>query len=418
MLCETPSLSRRAMLAGSASFFAWSYLPKFARAVDNRDPRFLTIILRGALDGLSAVPPIGDPDYVALRAGIALARDGDAAALPLDGFFALHPSMPNLARMYREGHATVVHAVASPYRERSHFDGQDVLESGLGGVGSTASGWLNRALAAMPAGARVRRSGGQAMGGQSVGALGIGPITPLILRGAAPVMGWAPPTLPKAGDDLAMRVLDLYTHRDPVLARALGAGLDTDRIAKNTDMKGGDSAALNGLDKLMVQTAEGAARLLVADDGPRIAALSIDGWDTHAQEGGAKGRLANLLGGLDRAFAALESAMKPVWRDTAVVVVTEFGRTAHVNGTDGTDHGTGTIAFLLGGAIKGGRVVADWPGLKEAQLYERRDLKPTTDLRAVLKGMMVDHLGLSDAALGTSVFPDSGRVLPMKGLIV
>ena len=408
MLCETPSLSRRALLGGSASFFAWSYLPKFARAADNRDPRFLTIILRGALDGLSAVPPIGDPDYAALRLGIALAKDGDNAALPLDGFFALHPSMPNLARMYKEGHATVVHATASPYRERSHFDGQDVLESGLGGVGSTATGWLNRALAALPAGARVVKRGG----------LGIGPITPLILRGAAPVMGWAPPALPKAGDDLALRVLDLYTHRDPVLARALGAGLDTDRIAKNSDMKGGDSAALNGLDKLMVQTAEGAARLLVADDGPRIAALSIDGWDTHAQEGGAKGRLANLLGGLDRAFAALETAMKPVWRDTAVVVVTEFGRTAHVNGTDGTDHGTGTLAFLIGGAVKGGRVIADWPGLKEAQLFERRDLKATTDLRAVLKGMMADHLGLSVAVLGANVFPDSGKIAPMMGLII
>ena len=407
MLCETPSATRRTLLQGSASFFAWSFLPRFARAADQRDPRFLTIVLRGALDGLSAVAPIGDPDYVALRAQIALSKDGDNAALPLDGFFALHPAMPNLARMYKDGRATVVHAVASPYRERSHFDGQDVLESGLAGVAPINSGWLNRALFALPKGEKVARKGG----------LGIGPITPLILRGAAPVMGWAPPAMPKAGDDLAQRVLDIYTHRDPVLAQALSAGLETEKIASHTDM-GDAKAQTAGLERLMVQACEGAARLLVADDGPRIAALSIDGWDTHAQEGGAKGRLANLLGGLDKAFAALETALAPVWKDTAVIVVTEFGRTARVNGTDGTDHGTGTIAFLLGGAIKGGRVLADWPGLKDAQLYERRDLKPTADIRAVFKGLMTDHLGLSERVLGQDVFPDSALVKPMKGLIV
>ena len=411
MLCETPSLSRRLLLQGSASFFAWSYLPKFARAADTRDPRFLTIILRGALDGLSAVAPIGDPDYAALRAQIALARDGEDAALPLDGFFALHPAMPNLARLYKAGQASVVHAVASPYRERSHFDGQDVLESGFGGVVPVSSGWLNRAIAALPAGARVARPG------VSIRGLGIGPVTPLILRGAAPVMGWAPPTLPKAGDDLAQRVLDLYVHRDPVLASALGAGLETGRIAQHADMGGSTPASGPPLDRVMVQACEGAARLMMADDGPRVAALSIDGWDTHAQEGGAKGRLAKLLGGLDRAMAALEAAMKPVWKDTAIIVVTEFGRTAKSNGTDGTDHGTGTVAFLLGGAIKGGRVIADWPGLKDVNLYERRDLKPTTDLRAVFKGVLGDHLGLSDAVLATQVFPDSAGVKPLKGMI-
>lgn len=407
MLCETPSLSRRLLLQGSASFFAWSHLPSFARAADRRDPRFLTIILRGALDGLSAVAPIGDPDYAALRAQIALSRDGDTAALPLDGFFALHPAMPNLLRLFKAGQATVVHAVASPYRERSHFDGQDVLESGLGGVASVSSGWLNRAIGALPAGDRVVRKG----------ALGIGPVTPLILRGSAPVMGWAPPALPKAGDDLANRVLDLYTHRDPVLAAALGAGIESSHIAEHAPMGAGERQAGPQLDRVMVQACEGAARLMMADDGPRIAALSIDGWDTHAQEGGAKGRLAALLGGLDRAIAALETAMKPVWADTAITIVTEFGRTAKVNGTDGTDHGTATVAFLLGGAISGGKVLADWPGLREANLYERRDLKPTTDLRAVLKGVLADHLGLSESVLAAQIFPDSAHVKPMKGLL-
>ncbi len=412
MLCETPSQTRRRILQGSAMFTAWSFLPRFARAADNRDPRFLTIILRGALDGMSAVAPIADPDYVALRAQIALAKDGENAGLPLDGFFVLHPTMPNLARLYKQGQASVVHAVASPYRERSHFDGQDVLESGLGGVGNATSGWLNRALAALPAGARVSKKGG----------LGIGPVTPLILRGSAPVMGWAPPAMPKADDNLALRVMDLYTHRDPILAKALAAGVDTDKIAQRMDMSDANKGSnglekIAGLEKMMVQAAQGAAKLLVADDGPRIAALSIDGWDTHAQEGGAKGRLANLLGGLDAAFAALEATMQPVWKDTAIVVVTEFGRTAKVNGTDGTDHGTGTVAFLLGGAIKGGRVIADWPGLKQAQLYESRDLKPTTDLRAIFKGILSDQLGLSEKVLASTVFPDSGGVKPMRGLI-
>jgi uncharacterized protein (DUF1501 family) len=168
----------------------------------------------------------------------------------------------------------------------------------------------------------------------------------------------------------------------------------------------------------MKQAAQGAARLIAADDGPRVAALAFDGWDTHANEGGAIGRLAQLLGGLDGAFAEFERVLGPVWKDTAIVVVTEFGRTARINGTTGTDHGTGTVAFLAGGAINGGRVIADWPGLKSDQLYENRDLAPTTDLRAVVKGVLADHLGLGGTVLAASIFPDSIGVKPMGGLIV
>jgi uncharacterized protein (DUF1501 family) len=156
---------------------------------------------------------------------------------------------------------------------------------------------------------------------------------------------------------------------------------------------------------------------MAVDDGPRIAALAFDGWDTHANEGGASGRLAQLLGGLDGAFEEIRNGLGPLWRDTAVVAVTEFGRTARINGTTGTDHGTGTIAFLAGGAIAGGRVIADWPGLQDTQLYQNRDLAPTTDLRALLKGVLTDQLGLSTAALGDAVFPESSRVKPMKGLV-
>jgi uncharacterized protein (DUF1501 family) len=402
--CQAMPLSRRGLLGAGVSFFAWAHMPKLASAAGTRDPRFLTVILRGAMDGLSAVAPVADPDYAALRAGIALTKDGDAAGIALDGFFALHPSMPNFARLYQQKQALVVHAVASPYRERSHFDGQDVLESGLPGVGKIDTGWLNRALMALPKGDRIQTRGG----------LGVGAITPLVLRGEAPVMGWAPQKLADTNDDLARRVLDLYTHSDPTLARALQAGLTADELAKGNapDVRGGGNPAM------MARAASGAARLMMKDEGPRIAVLSFDGWDTHANQGGVKGRLADLLGGLDGAFASFEREFGETWKDTAILVVTEFGRTAHINGTEGSDHGTATVAMLVGGAVKGGRVIADWPGLKTSQLHEARDLRPTADLRGVIKGILGNQFRLSPTVLAEKVFPQSGNIRPMDGLII
>jgi uncharacterized protein (DUF1501 family) len=245
--------------------------------------------------------------------------------------------------------------------------------------------------------------------------LAVGATPPLVLRGPAPILGWTPSGLPAASDDLTARLLNLYDHSDPALAASLRAGLDADRLAMKQGMDslkpGGDVALA------MRKAAEGAARLINADDGPRIAAMAFDGWDTHANEGGATGRLAQLLGGLDGAIAAFQSELGPRWKDTAIVAITEFGRTVHINGTVGTDHGVGTVAFLAGGAIAGGRVIADWPGLKTADLYEGRDLKPTTDLRAVLKGLLADQFGLSPRVLAETVFPDTGAVKPMAGLI-
>jgi len=264
------------------------------------------------------------------------------------------------------------------------------------------SGWLNRALQALPQGERV------------AGALAVGPTTPLVLRGSAPTVGWAPVALPQADDDTAMRLIDLYTHRDPALATSLTQGIALEKQAQGEDMKARPGG---GAPAQMRQVARGAAKLMAADDGPRIAALAFDGWDTHANEGGPVGRLANLLSGLDGALAEFESGLGPHWRDTVIVVATEFGRTARINGTEGTDHGTGTIALLAGGAVKGGRVIADWPSLKPASLYEGRDLAPTTDLRAVIKGVLADHLGISERALADAVFPDSAAAKPMKGLI-
>jgi len=403
--CESRArgcISRRTVLLGTAGFAAWAYLPTFARATEGRDPRLVVVILRGALDGLATVAPVGDPDYAALHGAIALTRDGPHAATALDSMFALHPAMPEFARMYRDGKAAVVHAVATPYRERSHFDGQDVLESGFAGPGRVQSGWLNRALEALPRGERV------------ASALAVGPIAPLVLRGAAPTVGWAPAALPQAADDTAARLLDLYQHRDPALASAFAQGLQIEKIAVRSD----DAMKPRPGVGAMRLAARGAAKLMAADDGPRIAALAFDGWDTHANEGGPVGRLAQLLGGLDGALAEFESGLGPRWRDSVVVVATEFGRTARINGTEGTDHGTGTIALLAGGAVRGGRVIADWPGLAAANLYDGRDLKPTTDLRGVLKGVLRDHLGLSERVLAASVFPDSAAVKPAAGLIV
>jgi uncharacterized protein (DUF1501 family) len=386
-------------LLGGGAFAAWAYLPKFARAADGRDPRLVVVILRGALDGLATVAPVGDPDYAGLHGSIALAANGSHPAIMLDSFFALHPSMPEFARMYREKHAAVIHAVATPYRDRSHFDGQDVLESGYAGPGRVQSGWLNRALEGLPKGERV------------TSALAVGPTTPLVLRGAAPTVGWAPVALPQADDDTAARLIALYRHRDIALANALSQGLQLEKVAQGEEMR--PKPGINA----MQQVARGAAKLMAADDGPRIAALAFDGWDTHANEGGPVGRLAQLLSGLDAALLEFETGLGTRWRDTVVVVATEFGRTARINGTDGTDHGTGTIALLAGGAVKGGRVIANWPTLKPASLYQGRDLAPTTDLRAVVKGVLADHLGISESVLASTVFPDSAATKPMKGLI-
>jgi len=407
MLCEHLSPTRRAVLGASGALFAWAFMPRFAHAAGGRDPRFVTIILRGALDGLTAVPPIGDPDYEALRQQSAMRIEGTNAALPLDGFFALHPSMRNFQRLFRAGQAAVVHASATSYRERSHFDGQDVLESGFPAPGHVETGWLNRLLEGLPAGERVAPGPAERVRGLSVGSTAA-----LVIRGKAPVLGWAPSILKPADGDLAPRLADLYGQKDAVLARLLQEGIDTGKIASGIDIKArGGPGDPNGME----QMARGAARLIAHPEGPRVAALAFEGWDTHAQE---TDRLAKLLTGLDNALAAFEQELGPVWKDTAILVATEFGRTARINGTEGTDHGTGTTAFLAGGAIRGGRVITDWPGLKEAQLHDARDLAATTDLRAIIKGVATDLLGANAGHLRDVVFPGSENVQAAKGLIV
>ena len=413
-------LSRRAFLESSLFAGASTLMAsRLAFASAPTDARFVFVLLRGALDGLSAVPPVGDPDYAGLRGQIALAKSGEGAALPLEGLFALHPALTFVHRSYAAKELAVLHAVATPYRERSHFDAQNVLESGdLRPHGST-SGWMNRALTALPAG--KSREAGVALGAN----------VPLAMRGPADVASWSPTKTAALDESTLARLTDLYA-RDPLLSQRLADALESDAIASEAQAAAaeeGEAPMMNGnvverdakekrnYNSRYVETARAAAGFLKRDDGPRVAMFDTTGWDTHANEGGAQGQLALRLRGLDAALAALKESLGPVWRNTAVLVATEFGRTAAINGTRGTDHGTGAAAFLLGGAVAGGRVLADWPGLSRANLLDSRDLKPTRDLRAVMKGVLRDHLGVPAGALDSSVFPGSAAARPMDGLI-
>ena len=401
--------SRRELLFASGTLFAWAHLPKIARA-EGRDPRFLTIILRGALDGLATVAPVGDPDWLALRGDNALALDGKLPALKLDEFFALNPAMPNLHRLFEAKEAIIVHASATPYRERSHFDGQDLLESGLPKPGASDSGWLNRALAGLAPAGRVDPRGSKLFA--------VGPVTPLVVRGPAPVLSWSPQRVMPASEDTVGRLLALYRDCDAKLAGVLED--NSKRVAGIEQPGNGQKPGVPGPGQVRAYFSEAAgtaAKFLSQPEGPRVGALALDGWDTHFNEGIAQGRLSQLLGALDEALAAIKTNMGVAWRETVVALATEFGRTARINGTEGTDHGTATVAILVGGALKGGRVIADWPGLKPVNLYQDRDLKPTTDLRAVLKGVLRDHLRADEKALAQTVFPGSDAVKPLAGLL-
>ena len=401
-LADCESVSRRSFLGFSTAFAASLLMPYRSSLAGTRDPRFLFVILRGALDGLSAVMPVGDPDFANMREGFMDDVKQAGAPLPLDAMFALNPAMKSLAALYANKQASVIHAVCTPYRDRSHFDGQEMLESGLPRVTHGDSGWLNRALAGLPASPTTSRD---------KQGLAIGPTVPLVLRGDLPVMSWSPDHLRVSTPDTIARLMSLYQARDPELAEALQ---QASAIAKETTGQMGGAG--RGVEA-MLAVADGAARLLVRPDGPRIAALSIDGWDTHADEKPGTGRLGKLLGLLDQLFDHLHKGLEPVWNDTVIVAATEFGRTVRINGTAGTDHGTGTVAFLLGGAVKGGRVIADWPGLSDKALLDGRDLRPTTDLRAVLKPVLTDHLGMDRKLIEVRVFPDSVAVAGLRDLV-
>jgi len=401
-------------LAAGGSAFAVRYAFA-ARAVT--DARFVFINMRGALDGLSAVPPYADPDYARLREQLALDAPGTAdGSLPLDGHFGLNPGLSFVREAFDAREALIVHAVATPYRERSHFDGQDVLESGLTRPHATQIGWLNRAVAGLPAGAGHGAELGVALG-QNV---------PLVLRGPAPIASWSPSKLPAVDDDTMQRIADRYAS-DPLLSQRLGDALAADHIAAESaaageepastastaaaNMSAGAAAGAAGAAAnpagaaRYLETVRAAAGFLQREDGPAVAVFDTTGWDTHFNEGGAQGQLTQRLRAFDGALRAFKESLGSTWSRTVVLIATEFGRTAAANGTRGTDHGTGTVAFLLGGAVHGGRVVCDWPGLSARVLYEGRDLRATTDLRSVTKSVLRDHLHISPRRLDAEVFP-------------
>ncbi len=399
-------LTRRAILGGmGCGAFLGSLGPAFAVAGAPTERRLVVVILRGALDGLAAVPPYTDAEYRHLRGALALPeKDG---LLDLDGRFGLHPSLSPLHALYRAGEMTALHAVATPYRSRSHFDGQDILENGVTGARDLKDGWLNRALGLI--------------GGERIG-LAVGQSVPLILRGEVPVASWAPPEMPAADSDFLSRLSVLYAS-DAVFGPALRQGLHAQAMADNAlgDTREGQGR-MSGermygrfpRPQPLSATAQAVGRLLAAQGGARVAVIELGGWDTHANQGVLNGQLANRLRDLGEGLAALKPALGSAWRETAIAVVTEFGRTVAVNGTNGTDHGTGAAAFLLGGAVTGGRVIARWPGLGTSQLYEGRDLVPTLDLRSLMKGLLIDHLGLPADGVERVVFPDSRSAPPLR----
>jgi uncharacterized protein (DUF1501 family) len=357
--------------------------------------RFVVVLLRGALDGMAAVLPYGDPDLRGWRAELVPAQPGQPGGLlDLGGFYGLHPALTGLHTLYQAGQMLPIHAVAGPWRIRSHFEAQDYME--YGADHRLSSGWLNRVAGLIP------------RAGPANVALSVAPSTPLLLRGPTPVGAWLPHSFQQPEPDLYARLLALNA-RDPITGPAIREAL-RDRGFAATALAG----AANEPNKHPFSVlAMSAGRLLAAPGGPRIAALELGGWDTHA---GQNGHLAEPLRQFDDGLVALRVGLGDAWRETAVFVLTEFGRTVRVNGTKGTDHGTGTVAFVLGGAVAGARVRANWPGLARANLFEDRDLQPTADLRSIAKGVLRSHLGLEDDGLAR-VFPDSEPAAAMDGLI-
>jgi uncharacterized protein (DUF1501 family) len=401
-MTHLPKINRRGFILGLSAIaasanarLATANTPSGVLATDNR---LVVVILRGAMDGMAALAPYGDVNYSLLRGSLALSEPGqEGGLLDCGGFFGLNRNLTTLHSMYREGQLLPIHAVAGPYRNRSHFEAQDMLESGAVERAGLNSGWLNRALVGLP----TRRPS------QADAGLAVGLSLPLLMRGPQHVGMWAPPRTVQPAPDLYARMADLL-HLDLVLGPAVADGLRSRGYANslltdNQSPRSGGFVALAGV----------AGKLLGAIDGPRVAALELGGWDTHMAQ---TQRMDPVLTQLDAGMNALRAQMGVVWQRTAVLVMTEFGRTARVNGNNGTDHGTGGVAFLLGGAVLGGRVLSNWPGLKQDQLFEQRDLQPTRDLRSIAKALLKDHLHLPNNSI-VAAFPGSEGAVPERGLL-
>jgi len=372
----------RLLSASAGMVFASPYLT-FASAETDR--RFIFIIQRGAADGLNTVIPYADPAYSKLRGALAIDL---SQATKLDGMFALHASLIETAKLFTSGQALFVHAVASPYRDRSHFDGQNVLETGGTAPYQIKDGWLNRLLTLLP---KAQNE-----------AIAFASTVPMALRGKMEVGSYAPSALPQASDDLLLRVSQLYAE-DKQLNPIWTAAIDSKNMAENAGAKE-DPASLGNL----------AASFMARNDGPRIAMIETGGWDTHT---GQEGRLTRQLKSLDLLIAALRDGLGKTWQKTTIMVATEFGRTAATNGTGGTDHGTASAAMILGGDVAGGRVIADWPGLGNSALYEGRDLHPTINLDTLITSITAESFSIDPARIITTLFPHNHPGKALSGLI-
>ena len=393
------NINRRRLLAAASAGVGLAFAGRVAAQTSGLANKLVVVIARGAMDGLSVTVPYADPNYVLLRGGLAIAAPGEAnGALALSEGFGLHPALAGLHALYGQGQMRFAPAVALPVRIRSHFDAQDVLENGGEGLRQQSDGWLNRAIVAA--------------GGTSLKGLSIGAQTPLILRGDAPVSSWAPGGLVHDGDRIASLLQDLYVE-DPILGQNLARGLATEELVGQGQNMDGEDGRLRRNDVQGLGRA--VARLMSGAEGADIVAVSLDGWDTHA---GQRAQLQTRLTGLDQLVTGLKDGLGETWSRTVVVVATEFGRTARANGTQGTDHGTGSSLLLAGGAIKRGGPIGDWPTLADNRLFENRDLAPTMDIRSVFKGVLRDHMGVDRAALDARVFPGSAaEAHAMDGLV-
>lgn len=439
----TAPLSRRSLLQQAAglgvtvSFLGGSAFAAADGPMARR--KMVVVICRGGMDGLTVSPPVGDPDYATLRGDVAVAPD---KALKLDGTFGLHPALESVHALALKGQARIAPAIASPDRARSHFEAQDVLETGAAQVYGVNTGWLNRTL--------------EVMGPSKVEALSVGATAPLILRGKVQAASWSPGKGVDETARLPTLLQDLY-KADPMMGRAFARGLETEAMAQQamtalnpaptpvsadaasmapkamwrnavntstaTPQGMAPPAMAPGAQAIVAQRQgrEAARQLgstlagfMTQAGGPRIAAISLDGWDTHA---GQVGQLNTRLAYLDAVLDGLNTGLGAEWSNTVVVAATEFGRTARVNGTGGTDHGTGSTALVLGGGLKTGGIIGDWPTLKQEALFENRDVRPTLDMRGLFKGVLAEHMGVDRAALETKVFPDSADAKAVTGLV-
>ncbi|OHD04824.1 DUF1501 domain-containing protein [Sphingopyxis sp. RIFCSPHIGHO2_12_FULL_65_19] len=371
-------LSRRSIILSGITVAAAGALPGFAYAAAGTPKRLVFIIQRGAADGLAIVAPTGDPALAAARRAMA---DETAGGAKLDGMFTLHPALAATAGLYMGKQAHFAHAIATAYRDRSHFDGQNMLEGGGSRPYGRDDGWIGRLLTLLPPAERD--------------AIAIAPAVPLALRGSVQVGTYAPSRLPQADADLIARLSALYAN-DPLLHPLWDSAIKTQELAGDIGGNNGRNGA--DLGKL-------AASLMLPADGARVMMVETGGWDTHS---GQRGRLAAQLRGLDQLIGALQAGLGSAWSDTLVIVATEFGRTVEVNGTGGTDHGTASTAMLLGGGLNdGGKVSADWPGLGNAARYEGRDLKPTRSLESVIAGAVAHHYALDPGRVMSTLYPEA-----------